>query len=84
MLTPRVDFGHLSGQWATLFDNPAFGDRLSPRNIVNAQLALTHGDWVVTLYSTNLTNQQYVAALNSNMYVAGPPRQYGIRIMKAF
>ena len=84
VLTPRVDFGHLSGQWATLFDNPAFGDRLSPRNIVNAQLALTHGDWVVTLYSTNLTNQQYVAALNSNMYVAGPPRQYGIRIMKAF
>lgn len=84
VLTPRVDFGHVSAQWATLFENPALGDRLAERNIVNAQLALTHGDWIVTLYSTNLTDQHYVGALNSSMNFAGPPRQYGIRLLKSF
>ena len=29
-LTPRVNFGHVSGQWATLFENSALGDRLAP------------------------------------------------------
>lgn len=83
-LTPRVNFGHTSDQWATVFDKAALGDRLAPRNILGAQFAWTHGDWVTTLYGTNLTNQHYVAALNTNLDFAGPPRQYGIRFMKAF
>ena len=83
-LTPRVNYGYIGPQWATLFEDPALGDRLAQRNIVNAQVAWTHGDYVVTLYATNLTNDQYVAALNSNLDFAGPPRQYGIRILKTF
>jgi len=84
VLTPRVNYGYVGPQWATLFEDTSLGDRLAARNIVNAQLALTHGDYVVTLYATNLTNDQYVAALNSNLDFAGPPRQYGIRILKTF
>jgi iron complex outermembrane receptor protein len=84
VLTPRINYGHVGPQWATLFENPNFGDRLAERNILNAQLALTHGDYVFTLYGTNLTNDQYVGALNSNLDFAGPPRQYGIRILKTF
>ena len=83
VLTPRFNFGHSSGQWATLFENPALGDRLAERNILSAQLAWTHNDIVVTLYGTNLTDQHYVGALNSNLDFAGPPRQFGIRLMKA-
>lgn len=83
-LTPRINFGHASQQWATVFDNPALGDRLAPRNILGAQLAWMHGNWLVTLYGTNLTDQHYVAALNTNLDFAGPPRQYGIRLRKAF
>ena len=52
-LTPRVNFGHVSEQWATLFENPALGDRIGARNILNAQLAWTHGAIVTTLYATN-------------------------------
>ena len=59
-LTPRVNFGHVSQQWATLFENPALGDRIEERNILNAQLAWTHDDIVTTLYGTNLTDQHYV------------------------
>ncbi len=83
-LTPRLNFGHSSGQWATLFENPGLGDRLAERNIFGAQLAWTHNDIVVTLYGTNLTDQHYVGALNSNLDFAGPPRQFGIRLMQAF
>jgi iron complex outermembrane receptor protein len=84
-ITPRINFGHVSPQWATLFENPALGDRLGKRNILGAQLAFEHkGGWTVTLYGTNLTNQHYVGALNSNLDFAGPPRQYGVQIMKVF
>jgi iron complex outermembrane recepter protein len=83
-LTPRVNYGHVAKQWATLFQRPDRGDRIEDRNIVNAQLALAKGTLTVTAYATNLTNQHYPAALNSGLYFAGPPRQYGIKVLKAF
>jgi iron complex outermembrane receptor protein len=83
-LTPRVSYGHVGAQWATLFENPVLGDRLNERNIVNAQLAWQHQSWTVTAYATNLTNQHYVAALNSGLDFAGAPRQYGIKVQKVF
>jgi iron complex outermembrane receptor protein len=83
-LTPRANFGHQSGQWATLFDNAAIGDKLSPRDLLGAQLEWAHNDYVVTAYATNLTDQHYEAALLYPLRFAGPPRQYGIRIMKVF
>jgi iron complex outermembrane receptor protein len=83
-LTPRVNFGHVAAQWATLFENPALGDRLESRNILGAQLAWNKGPWTVTLYGTNLTDQHYAGALNSGLNFAGPPRQYGIRVLRLF
>ncbi len=83
-LTPRVDYGHIGPQWATLFQNRAAGDRIVERNIVNAQLAYNRGTLTVTAYATNLTNQHYPAALNTGLYFAGPPRQYGVKVLKAF
>ena len=83
-LTPRVNFGHVGDQWATLFENSSRGDHLEARNILNAQLAYTHKDWTVTAYGSNLTDQHYAGALNSNLYFAGPPRQYGVKVYKSF
>jgi len=83
-LTPRLNFGHIGAQWATLFQNRALGDRIPERNIVNAQLALKAGSLIVTAYSTNLTNRHYPAALNSGLYFAGAPRQYGLKVQKSF
>jgi iron complex outermembrane receptor protein len=83
-LTPRVNFGHVGGQWATLFEKPQLGDRIEDRNILNAQLAWNHRSWTVTAYATNLTNQHYVGALNSGLNFAGPPRQYGVKVLKTF
>lgn len=83
-LVPHANFGHVAQQWATLFENPALGDRLVARNILSAELPWTHGTWVTSLYGTNLTDQHYVAALNSGLRFAGTPRQYGIRVLKGF
>jgi iron complex outermembrane receptor protein len=83
-ITPRVNFGHIGDQWATLFEAPARGDRLAPRNILNAQLAFQHKSWTITAYGTNLTDQHYPAAMNSGLYFAGPPRQYGVKLLKVF
>jgi iron complex outermembrane receptor protein len=83
-LTPRVNFGHVAAQWASLFENTALGDRLTDRNILGAQLAWSHQTWLVTLYGTNLTNQHYVGALNSGLDFAGPPRQFGVKVLKLY
>jgi iron complex outermembrane receptor protein len=83
-LTPRVNYGHVSKQWATLFENEALGDKVESRDIFNVQLAYSHDDIIATLYGTNITDEHYVAAVNSGLRFAGAPRQFGIRIVKAF
>jgi len=79
-----VNYGYVSEQWATLFENRARGDRVEARNIVSAQVAWTHGTIVTTLYGTNLNDQHYVGAVNSGLRFVGPPRQFGVRVMKVF
>jgi iron complex outermembrane recepter protein len=83
-LTPRVSFAHVSEQWATLFENKSLGDRLSARNIWNAQIAWRHNEFIMTMYGTNITDENYVGALNSGLRFAGPPAQFGLRVMKSF
>jgi len=84
VLTPSVNYAHVSSQWATLFENRSQGDYLAARNIWGANLAWTHGDIVTTLYAYNLFNDKYVAAVVSPIRIAGAPRQFGISVLKAF
>jgi iron complex outermembrane receptor protein len=83
-LTPRLNFGYVAPQWATLFENSALGDHLAGRDILGAQLAWAHGRFLTTLYGTNLSNQHYVGALNSGLRFAGDPRLYGLRFLTTF
>lgn len=83
-LTPRLDYSHISESWASIFANPALGDRLSERDIVNAQLTYETGDWRLQAYSTNLTDREYVASVKSGQRYAGAPRQYGLRLTRNF
>lgn len=87
-LTAAVNLGHVSSQWASLFQNVISGDRLNARNILGGQLTYQSGKSTVTVYGTNLTNQQYVAAhwlaSSGNLDFAGPPRQFGIRLAQTF
>jgi iron complex outermembrane receptor protein len=83
-ITPRFNYAHISEQWATLFQNESLGDRLGSRNVSNAQVAWAHSGYVWTLYGTNLTDQHYVAAINSGLRFAGAPRTFGLRVFKPF
>jgi iron complex outermembrane receptor protein len=83
-LTPGVTYSHISSQWATLYDNRAQGDFLTPRDIVGASLAWTHGPYVLTAYSYNLTDEHYVSAVVSPVRIAGAPRQFGLSLMRTF
>ena len=83
-ITPRINYGHVAEQWATLFQNEARGDLVEARNIVNAQITWKHGEFFTTLYGSNLTDQHYVGAVNSGLRFAGAPMLYGLRVTKAF
>ena len=83
-LTPRINFGHVSEQWASLFQNEARGDLVEERNIVNAQVSWRQGTFFTTLWAANLTDQQYMAALNSGLRFMGAPRTFGLRVAKTF
>ncbi len=83
-LTPRIDYSHISDTWATIFANPALGDHLAKRDIVNAQLTYETGDWKLQAYSTNLGDLEYVASVKAGMRYAGAPRQYGVRLTRSF
>ncbi len=84
VLTPNLSFAYISHQWATLFNNASQGDYLAPRQMLNGSLAWKHGSYVVTLYGTNLLNDQYVSAVLPPIRMAGLPRQYGLSVMKTF
>lgn len=83
-LTTRANYSHVGSQWATLFDNVRLGDLLGARNLLSAQIAYGRGQWTVTAYGRNLTNEHYIGAMISQLDFAGAPRQYGIRVMRTF
>lgn len=85
-LTPRVDYSHISETWGTIFANEARGDRLEPRDIVNAQLTWepSDGAWRVQAYGTNVFDEEYIGAVKAGQRYAAPPRQYGVRVTRSF
>jgi len=84
IITPVINYSHISSQWATLFDNRSQDDYLTPRDIVNLSVSWTHASYVMTAYSYNLTDDHYVAAAASPIRLAGAPRQFGVSLMKTF
>ena len=83
-ITPRINYAYISSQWATLFQNRARGDEIGARNLLGAQIDWERGDWMGSLYGTNLTDKRYLAAIGSGLRYAGAPRQYGVRVTKFF
>ncbi|WP_292019497.1 MULTISPECIES: TonB-dependent receptor [unclassified Brevundimonas] len=83
-LTPRVDYAHIGESWTTIFNNAALGDRLGARDIVNASVRLNTGPWTWAVYALNATDETCIAAINSGLRYAGPPRQYGINLTRTF
>lgn len=84
--TPRVDVAYIGDQYTTVFRKPVL-DNLDGRTVVNAQLAYRRDDWVVTLFATNVFDEEYIAAKvpgSVSLRVAGLPRQVGLKIYREF
>jgi iron complex outermembrane receptor protein len=85
-LTPRVDYSHIDATQAALWDTPM--ETLPERDLVNAQISLEpdSGKWSAVLWSTNLTDEEYIAGIQNNatLYYAAPPGQYGLRFKYNF
>jgi len=82
-LTPRIDYSLVGPRWTSIFDNP-LTDHIVAQNLFNAQVIYDRADnWQVTLYATNLFDLHYAISQGS-LFLPGAPRQFGIRVMKAF
>lgn len=81
--TPRVDVAYIDDQYTTVFRKPVL-DNLDERTVVNAQIAWHKGEWVTTLFATNVLDEEYIAAKLSGLRVAGLPRQVGLRVYRGF
>jgi iron complex outermembrane receptor protein len=82
-LTPRIDYSYVAPQWGTIFELPV--DRLSARNIVNAQLTYQRGTLGLTAYATNLFDDRYNELQSEGgVRLPGAPRQFGLRLFKSF
>jgi iron complex outermembrane recepter protein len=81
-LVPRIDYGYVDDSQAELFDEPEFF--LESRGLLNLRIRWESADgpWYAEAWSTNLTDKEYVAAIQNlgALYYAGPPRQFGMRV----
>lgn len=82
-LTPRVNYSYVGSQWTTLYEAPAT-DFLPSFGLWNASLTYTKDDWSVQGYATNLANKFYVIGQFGSGENFGNPRQFGVRISRAF
>jgi iron complex outermembrane receptor protein len=84
-LTPRLDYGMVGNRYATVFQVTPL-DHLAAQNVFNAQLAYDWAQgWEVAAYASNLFDLKYISSLSlGNLAQAGPPRQFGVRVMKSF
>ena len=80
----RADYTHSDEQYASLFQDPNF-DLLEERDLLNASVTYFSGDWRVQLYANNLTDEVYRSGYYLDQsFFNGAPRQFGIRVNRAF
>ena len=83
-LSAMQDYAHIGEAYTSIFNNEALGDQLEARDIVNVKLTYAVNNWTVAAYAVNATDQTYIAAINAGLRYAGPPRQFGINLMRTF
>jgi iron complex outermembrane receptor protein len=81
-LVPRLDYGWINDQKADLFASPL--SSIDSRGLFNLNVRWdqANGNWYAVLWSTNLTDKEYVAGIQNSgtLFYAGAPRQSGIRL----
>ena len=88
-ITPRVQWSHLSSQYATPF--PSANTLVPGRDLFDARLTFDFGSaYKVEAFVNNVTNETYIATQIQNSSSAdggiiyGAPRTYGVRLRVEF
>ena len=85
-VTPRADVSYVGTNQADLFRCSL--ETIKAHTLLNLQARLDIDDspWWASLWATNVTDEQYVGAIQNipPIYYAGARRQFGIRIGRSF
>jgi iron complex outermembrane receptor protein len=81
-LRPRLKLAYVDSQYASLFEIPFY--YIPPRTLLDANLDYEAGNWLWSLYGTNVTNKLYVSSNDGTNIYYGNPRQWGVRMQYTF
>jgi outer membrane receptor protein involved in Fe transport len=84
-LTPRVAYSYQGAQYGQIYNTPF--DALPARNDVDVKLSYTHEQWYAEAFVTNLTNEVYPIAQDTqgtDAEIFNAPRQFGVRLSRTF
>ena len=85
-VTPRADVSYVGTNQADLFRCSL--ETIKAHTLLNlqARLDLDDSPWWASLWATNVTDEQYVGAIQNipPIYYAGARRQFGVRIGRSF
>jgi iron complex outermembrane receptor protein len=82
VLDPSIQYAYTGHQYASLFQIPFY--YMAPRHIWNANLTYNVGQWNMEVYTTNFTNETYLAGNSGNTVFYGAPMQVGMRVRRDF
>ncbi|HWI86773.1 MAG TPA: TonB-dependent receptor [Sphingomonas sp.] len=81
-LTPRVQFSHMGGQYASAIQSPA--DLLPAYDLLNASLTLELKQFQIMAFVNNLTDELYLTGAEGVTNFLGARRQYGVKASVKF
>ncbi|MDB6012223.1 MAG: hypothetical protein JWL65_4473 [Gammaproteobacteria bacterium] len=85
ILTPRVAYSYQGAQYGQIYNTPF--DALPARHDVDVKLSYAHGQWYGEAFVTNLTNEVYPIAQDTqgtDAEIFNAPRQWGVRLSRTF
>jgi len=90
-MTPRLDLAYRGDSYARLFQNPA---TLIPGvTLLNGNLSFVSGPWMLQVWATNLTDEEYISAKQNvdgaggvitGIVYGGQRRLFGVRLNRTF
>jgi iron complex outermembrane receptor protein len=82
-LTPRLNYSYIDDRYTYIAYDPV-RDRLPAYDWVNATVTLNMGRFLVELWGTNLTDEEYSTGQGGVNEYYGAPREYGLRAKMVF
>jgi len=81
-LTPRVQYTHADGSWASYFQSEGYFNS-DDRDTTDVSLTYVRDAWTIQAYMNNVTDEYYVSNAGTNVIYA-EPKTSGLRVKMTF